>query len=79
MGGMDHGRMAPIGSEFVIAARAAIIAVVCWFFAELLSGSSSPTGQSLTFLLWLATILAGTQAGVAAAIGVWRRTHQPRR
>lgn len=65
--------MAEPGSEFVIAARAAIVAVVCWFFAELVSGSSSPTGQSLTFLLWLATILAAVQAVVAATIGLYRR------
>lgn len=75
MGGMDHQRMARPGSEFVIARRAAVVAAVCWFFAELFSGSSSPTGQSLTFLLWLAAILGATQAAAAATIGLWRRSH----
>lgn len=70
---MDYQRMAEPGSEFVIAARAAVISVVGWFFAELASGTTSPTGQSLTFLLWLATILAAVQAVVAATIGIWRR------
>lgn len=65
--------MAEPGSEYVIAARAAVVMVVAWFFAELLSGSASPTGQALTFLLWLATILAGVQAVVAVWIGLWRR------
>ena len=75
MGSMDHQHMAEPGSEFVIAARAAAVAVVCGFLAEVMSGSTSPIGQSLTFLLWLATILAGVQAVVAAWIGLWRRAH----
>lgn len=72
-GDMDHQRMAEPGSEFVIAARAAIVCVVCWFLAELVGGGTSPTRQSLTFLLWLATILAGVQAVVALWIGLYRR------
>ncbi len=70
---MDHQHMAEPGSEFVIAARAAIVCVVCWFFAELIGGGTSPIQQSLTFLLWLGTILAGVQAVVATWIGLWRR------
>lgn len=67
--------MAEPGSEFVIAARAAVVMVVAGVLAELVSGSTAPTGQALTFLLWLATILAGTQALVAVTIGLWRRAH----
>lgn len=61
--------------ELALARRAAFWAVVAGLLASVSAGLTSPTGLSLTFLLWLATILAGVQAAVAAVIGVWRRTH----
>lgn len=65
----------PGGRELALAGRAAFYAVVGGLLATVSSGLTSRTGLSLTFLLWLGTILAGTQAVVAAVIGVWRRTH----
>lgn len=65
----------PGGHEFALAARAALYAVVLGLLATVSSGLTSRTGLSLTFLLWLGTILAATQALVAAVIGLWRRSH----
>ncbi|MGA8987345.1 hypothetical protein [Aeromicrobium sp.] len=66
----------PGGAELAIARRATIAAVIGWFFADLSSGLQSPVALSLTFLLWLGTLLAAARAALALAIGVWKRTHQ---
>ncbi len=65
----------PGGRELALAGRALFYAVVLAVLARVSSGLTSPTGLSLTFLLWLGAILAVTQALVAAVIGVWRRSH----
>ncbi|NRQ48401.1 hypothetical protein [Aeromicrobium stalagmiti] len=69
----DAGR--PGDAELTIAVRAGLVAVVGWFFADLVSGLTSPTGLSLTFLLWLLTFLAAARALLAVSIGLWRRSH----
>ncbi|MGJ9421378.1 hypothetical protein [Aeromicrobium sp. CF3.5] len=61
--------------ELGLARRAAACAVVLVLLAQVSSGLTSRVGLSLTFVLWLFAILAGTQAAVAAVIGVWRRRH----
>lgn len=65
----------PGDREFAIARRAAFWSVVAGLLATISAGLTSPTGLSLTFLLWLAAILAGVQAAVAVVIGLWRRAH----
>ena len=65
----------PGGRELALAGRAALYAVVLGLLAQVSSGLTSRVGLSLTFLLWLGTILAITQAVVAAVIGLWRRAH----
>lgn len=65
----------PGGRELALAGRALFYAVVLGLLARLSSGLTSPAGLSLTFLLWLGTILAVTQAVVAVVIGLWRRSH----
>jgi len=65
----------PGDRELQQAYRAGIVAVGGWFFASLLSGLTSPTGMSLVFLLWLATLLAAATCVLALTVGLWRRTH----
>lgn len=67
----ERGR--PGDRELMQAARTGIITVVCWFFADFLSGMQSPTGLSLVFLLWLGTFLAGATCVLALSIGLWKR------
>lgn len=69
------GRNRPGDRELIQAQRAGIVVVLGWFFAELLSGLTSPIGASLVFLLWLATILAGVTCALATAVGWWKRIH----
>lgn len=76
MGHMDkHARSGSGDRELQQAARAGILTVIGWFFANLLGGMSSPTGMALVFLLWLGTLLAGATCVLALWIGLWRRTH----
>jgi len=65
----------PGDRELRQAYRSGIVAVGGWFFASLLSGLPSPTGMSLVFLLWLATLLAAATCALALTVGLWRRTH----
>jgi hypothetical protein len=66
----------PVGRrELAIAGRAACWALVAALLATISAGLTSRTGLALTFVLWLVAILAGLQAAVAAAIGLWRRAH----
>ena len=70
----------PVGrsgdAELAIAWRMLLLAAIGGFFADLSAGGSSPVAQSLTFLLWLGTMLALARGAIALVIGVWRRTHE---
>ncbi|MBC7631985.1 hypothetical protein [Aeromicrobium sp.] len=71
---MDDGRRSRPGDrELEQAIRSGIVAVIGAFVASLLSGLTSPTGLSLVFLVWLATILAGTTCALALAVGLYKR------
>lgn len=76
MAGMSFREVGrPGDAELAIAWRMLLVAAGGWFLAELSSGGASPVAQSLTFLLWLGTLLAAARAVIALVIGVWRRTH----
>ncbi|AXT85986.1 hypothetical protein C6I20_12865 [Aeromicrobium sp. A1-2] len=74
---MSQGPAArPGDAELAIAGRSAIVAVTGWFFADLSSAMQSPLALSLTFLLWLGTLLAAARTVLALAIGLWKRTRR---
>lgn len=66
----------PGARELRHAGRAAIVALLGWFFATLLSGTTSITAQSVTFLLWLATLLAAATCVLALVVAAWKRQNQ---
>ena len=75
---MGQGSGARSGdAELAVAGRSAVAAVLGWFFADLSSGMQSPVALSLTFLLWLGTLLAASRTALALAIGMWKRSHRP--
>lgn len=61
--------------ELGLAARAATIAVVTGVLAQVTSSSPAPLALSVTFLLYLAALLAGARAAVAVSVALWRRRH----
>lgn len=76
MGSMDeHATGRPGDRELQQSIRAGIVAIVGWFFADLLSGFATPTGLALVYLLWLGTFLAAATCVLALWVGLWRRTH----